>query len=78
MENEKRDISPKQARLLKNLASRYNTKTAEADQLREQLDAVVLDARNNATFREIAAISNRSVAWVQGSLARSEKRKKCK
>lgn len=64
-----------QARAIKTLAGKYNTRTAEADDLRVQLDALVLAARvAGGTFREIASLANRSVAWVQGSLERSKNR----
>lgn len=67
--------SPK-ANALKRLAAKYNARTREADELRVQLDDLVLDARdNNGTFREIATLAGRSVAWVQGSLERSKNRK---
>lgn len=69
-------LSSQQTAALKRLASKYNTKTAEADALRSQLDGLVLAAKNSGgTFREIATIANRSVAWVQGSLQRSQGRK---
>lgn len=70
-------LPPKQANDLKKLAARYNTRTSEVDALRAQLDALVLAARDaGGTFREIAALAERSVAWVQGSLQRSQSRKK--
>ena len=70
-------LSTQQAGAIKRLASKYNTRTSEADDLRLQLDAVVLEARTaGGTFREIAALANRSVAWVQGSLQRSQGRTK--
>lgn len=63
------------ARDVKRIASKYNTRTAEADDLRVQLDAAVLAARESGvTFREIASLASRSIAWVQGSLERSRKR----
>ena len=69
-------LTTKKAGELKRLASKYNTRTAEADDLRVQLDAVVKEAREEGgTFRQIADIANRSVAWVQGSLVRSQNRK---
>lgn len=72
----KSSLSPQKARALKNLANKYNTRTAEADDLRVQLDALVAEARDEGeTFRSIATIASRSVAWVQGSLERSSKRK---
>ncbi len=73
----KTSLSAKKARAITVIANKYNTKMAEADTLRAQLDAVVLDARVNegGTFREIAALASRSVAWVQGSLERSKNRK---
>lgn len=72
----KSSLTTKRAGEIKRLASKYNTRTAEADDLRVQLDAVVVAARDEGgTFREIAALANRSVAWVQGSLERSKSRK---
>jgi CHASE3 domain sensor protein len=69
-------LPSKQANDLKRLASKYNTRTDEVDALRAQLDALVLAARESGgTFREIAALAGRSVAWVQGSLQRSQNRK---
>lgn len=69
----KASLPTKQANAVKRLADRYNTRTTEVDSLREELDKVVLDAREaGGTFREIAALANRSVAWVQGSLQRSQ------
>lgn len=77
MAEPKSSLTAKQARTIKVIAGKYNTKMAEADTLRAQLDAVVLEARvdGGGTFREIAALANRSVAWVQGSLERSKNRK---
>lgn len=70
-------LSSKQANELKRLASKYNARTDEVDNLRVQLDDLVLAARDSGgTFREIAALANRSVAWVQGSLQRSQSRSK--
>lgn len=72
----KSSLPSKQATALKRLAGKYNTRTAEADALRVELDALVLAAREaNGTFREIATLADRSVAWVQGSLQRSQNRK---
>lgn len=69
-------LPSKQANDLKRLAGKYNTRTDEVDALRVQLDALVLAAREaGGTFREIAALAGRSVAWVQGSLQRSQNRK---
>ena len=69
-------LPTQQASALQRLASKYNTRTAEADDLRVQLDSLVVDAREaGGTFREIASLANRSVAWVQGSLERSKSRK---
>jgi CHASE3 domain sensor protein len=66
-------LPAKQANALKQWADKYNKQTNEVDTTREKLDKVVLDARNaGGTFREIAALANRSVAWVQGSLQRSQ------
>lgn len=71
------NLSTQQAGAIKRLASKYNTRTSEADDLRVQLDDVVLEARAaGGTFREIAALASRSVAWVQGSLQRSQSRAK--
>lgn len=71
------NLSPKQASDLKKLATKYNTKTSEVDALRAQLDDQVLAARDSGgTFREIASLAARSVAWVQGSLERSNRRTK--
>lgn len=76
MAETKSNLPPKQARALKVLAGKYNTKTAEADHLRVQLDELVLAARDaGGKFREIASLASRSVAWVQGSLERSKNRK---
>lgn len=70
-------LPAKQANDLKRLATKYNSRTSEVDDLRVQLDSLVLDARNSGgTFREIAALAERSVAWVQGSLQRSQSRTK--
>jgi hypothetical protein len=76
MADTKPTLPPKQANALKRLAGKYNTRTAEADQLRSELDALVLEARNTpgGTFRAIADLADRSVAWVQGSLERSKNR----
>lgn len=72
----KSSLTAQQSTALKRLAGKYNTRTAEADQLRKELDALVLGAREaGVTFREIATWANRSVAWVQGSLQRSQDRK---
>jgi CHASE3 domain sensor protein len=69
----KAPLPSKQATALKRLAEKYNKSTSEVDALREELDAVVLRAREaGGTFREIASLANRSVAWVQGSLQRSQ------
>jgi hypothetical protein len=69
-------LPPKDALALKRLAGKYNTRMAEADSLRTQVDAAVAVARNEGgTFREIAALANRSVAWVQGSLERTKRGK---
>jgi hypothetical protein len=70
-------LSAQQAGAIKRLAGKYNTRTKEADDLRVQLDQLVAEARaSGGTFREIAALANRSVAWVQGSLQRTESRSK--
>lgn len=70
-------LPAKQANELKKLANKYNARTSEVDSLRVQLDSLVLDARaSGGTFREIAALADRSVAWVQGSLQRSQSRTK--
>jgi len=75
MADTKSNLTAKQARTLKVLAGKYNTKTAEADALRSQLDVLVFEARNEGgKFREIANIADRSVAWVQGSLERTKKK----
>jgi hypothetical protein len=77
MTDTKPNLPPKQATALKRLAAKYNTRTSEADQLRAELDVLVLEARaSNGTFREIATLADRSVAWVQGSLERSKNRTK--
>jgi CHASE3 domain sensor protein len=69
----KTSLPPKQATALSKLAEKYNKKTSEADALRAELDVAVAEARaNKGTFREIATLANRSVAWVQGSLERSK------
>lgn len=66
-----------QATSITRLAKKYNARTYEADSLRIELDAAVLAARSaGGTFREIATLANRSVAWVQGSLERSKNRAK--
>lgn len=76
MAQTKSGLSPQKATAIKRLAAKYNARTKEADELRVQLDGLVLDARDDdGTFREIAALANRSVAWVQGSLERSRNRK---
>lgn len=68
-------LPAKQANDLKKLAAKYNARTSEVDTLRVQLDGLVLSARESGgTFREIAALADRSVAWVQGSLQRSQSR----
>lgn len=70
-------LPAQQASALKRLAAKYNTRTSEADDLRLQLDDLVLEARAaGGTFREIAALAGRSIAWVQGSLQRSQNRAK--
>ena len=70
-------LSSQQVTAIKRLAGKYNTRTSEADDLRVQLDGLVAEARAaGGTFREIAALANRSVAWVQGSLQRSQGRAK--
>lgn len=75
MSKSESNLTAKQANDLKKLAAKYNSRTKEVDDLRVQLDALVLDARNShGTFREIAALAGRSVAWVQGSLGRSQNR----
>lgn len=67
-------LPAKDATALKRLAGKYNTRTAEADAYRAQLDALVAEAKGKgATFREIATLADRSVAWVQGSLERTKK-----
>ncbi len=77
MTDTKSKLSAQQAGAIKRLASKYNTRTSEADDLRVRLDGVVLEARAaGGTFREIAALASRSVAWVQGSLQRSHSRTK--
>lgn len=77
MADTKSNLSSQQAGAIKRLASKYNTRTSEADDLRAQLDILVVEARAaGGTFREIAALANRSVAWVQGSLQRSQSRAK--
>lgn len=66
-------LSPQKARALQRLAGKYNTRMAEADDLRVQLDVLVADAKDEGgTFREIASLADRSVAWVQGSLGRTK------
>lgn len=71
----KTGLPRKQAAEFKSLASKYNTYMSKADELRASLDELVLQARNaGGTFREIAALADRSVAWVQGSLERSKNR----
>lgn len=75
MAESKTNLTPKRAQELRRLAAKYNSRTREADELRVQLDAVVSTARDEGgTFREIASLADRSVAWVQGSLQRSEDR----
>lgn len=77
MADSKSGLSTQQVGAIKRLASKYNTRTSEADDLRVQLDALVVEAREaGGTFREIAALANRSVAWVQGSLQRSQNKTK--
>lgn len=72
---EKTRLSTKQADALKRLAAKYNKVTSEANSLRTELDSLVLNTRAaGGTFREIALLANRSVAWVQGSLQRSQDR----
>jgi hypothetical protein len=77
MAETKPTLTAAQARTLKSLAAKYNAATAKADELRAKLDDVVFETRNSpgGTFRAIAELADRSVAWVQGSLERSEKRK---
>lgn len=73
----KSKLAAKDATQLKRLAGKYNTRTAEADDLRIQLDVLVAEARAaGGTFREIATLADRSVAWVQGSLERSKRTRK--
>lgn len=68
-------LPAKQANVLKRMAGKYNARTAEVDQIRVELDKVVRDSRDaGGTFREIASLAERSVAWVQGSLQRSQRR----
>ena len=75
MAENKSTLTAKQAGDVRRIASKYNKRCSEADDLRAQLDAAVLAAReSDGKFREIAALANRSVAWVQGSLERSRKR----
>lgn len=75
MATSKSNLSAKEANALRRLADRYNATTAKADELRVQLDAMVLATRESGgTFREIASLASRSVAWVQGSLQRSGER----
>lgn len=71
---EQKSQIPKQvAATLKRQASKYNARTAEVSRLRAELDEAVAAAREGGgTFREIAALAERSVAWVQGSLERSK------
>lgn len=77
MAGSKSTLPPKQATELKRLAAKYNSRTREADELRVQVDEKVLEARDSGgTFREIATLADRSVAWVQGSLQRSQNRTK--
>lgn len=77
MAGSKSSLPSQQASALKRLAAKYNSRTREADELRVQLDDLVLAARSSGgTFREIATLADRSVAWVQGSLQRSENRSK--
>jgi hypothetical protein len=69
----KTGLPSQQANALKRKAEKYNKRTAEVDALREEVDDAVFEARKaGGTFREIAALANRSVAWVQGSLQRSQ------
>jgi hypothetical protein len=71
------NLSKSQQSAIRRVADKYNKRTVEADDLRRQLDGLVLEARASdppGTFREIAALASRSIAWVQGSLARSQKR----
>lgn len=71
----KTSLPPKQATALKRLAEKYNKKTSEVDALRAELDTEVAQARaEGGTFREIATLADRSVAWVQGSLQRSQEK----
>ena len=76
MATSKSNIPPKTATALKRVAAKYNARTREADELRADLDVLVEEAKETGTFREIAALANRSVAWVQGSLQRSQNRTK--
>jgi hypothetical protein len=70
-------LPAQKAAALKRLAVKYNSCTQKADELRVQLDAVVQEAKDSGgTFREIATLAERSVAWVQGSLQRSQNRTK--
>lgn len=67
-------LSAKDATELKRVAAKYNARMSEADDLRSQLDVLVANAKaSGGTFREIAALASRSVAWVQGSLERTRK-----
>lgn len=66
-------LSDKQANALKRKVAKYNTRTAEVEALRPEVDAAVREAiESGGTFREVAEISDRSIAWVQGSLQRSQ------
>lgn len=74
--DETKTLPAKQAAELKRLAAKYNARTEEAGNIRAELDELVLQARESGgTFREIATLANRSVAWVQGSLQRTKNRK---
>lgn len=57
---------------LKSTGKRYNEHRAKNHQLRDQLDAEIVKAREEGqTYSQIAEEIGLSVAWVQASLKRS-------
>lgn len=67
-------LTPQQVADLRRKAGKYNRLTDEVDKTRGELDGLVSGARGSGgTFREIASICGRSVAWVQGSVERSKR-----
>lgn len=70
------ETSLSKAQLMTRLGRRfekYKKLQAEAKAMRPELDAMIQDAlAAGATYRDVAAVCGRSLAWVQGSVARSK------